>query len=151
GGRAGGGREGEEATRMAEKGGAVAHESRGAPPFGNFRESRPKIVRPAGVDDQQLHSDHEHADAPHPLGLLPARRDRPRRRAAEYGQQFPPSDGHCHTPLPREGAVKGTVSRHERAVFTLKEGWTAALAAQQEDERLSPLSPLASSVQDITE
>jgi len=55
--------------------------------------------------------------------LLRMRGARPsRRRAAEYGQQFPPSDGHCHTPLPREGAVKGTVSRHERAVFTLKEG-----------------------------
>ena len=37
--------------------------------------------------------------------------------------------------------------RHERAVFTFKEGWTAALAAQQKDERLSPLSPLASKVQ----
>src|SRR6516164_8255798 len=32
-----------------------------------------------------------------------ARRERPRgRRAAECGQQFPPSDGDCHTPLPRE-------------------------------------------------
>src|SRR6516165_10630678 len=26
----------------------------------------------------------------------------PRRRTAECGQQFPPSDGDCHTPLPRE-------------------------------------------------
>jgi hypothetical protein len=26
---------------------------------------------------------HEHADPPHPLALLPARRERPRRRAAE--------------------------------------------------------------------
>src|SRR5262249_10819426 len=32
-----------------------------------------------------------------------ARRERPRRRrAAECSQQFPPSDGDCHTPLPRE-------------------------------------------------
>ena len=31
------------------------------------------------------------------------RRQRPRRRrAAERGQQFPPSDGDCHTPLPSE-------------------------------------------------
>src|SRR5215471_3742786 len=35
--------------------------------------------------------------------LLRARRERPRRRrAAECGQQFPPSDGDCHTPLPCE-------------------------------------------------
>src|SRR5262249_2004590 len=31
-----------------------------------------------------------------------ARRERPRSRAAECGQQFPPSDGDCHTPLPCE-------------------------------------------------
>src|SRR5215510_8332540 len=37
--------------------------------------------------------------------LLRARRERPRRRrAAECGQQFPPSDGDCHAPLPCEGA-----------------------------------------------
>src|SRR5262249_38316671 len=35
--------------------------------------------------------------------LLCPRRDRPcNRRAAECSQQFPPSDGDCHTPLPRE-------------------------------------------------
>src|SRR5215831_16947107 len=35
--------------------------------------------------------------------LLRMRRERPRRRrAAECGQQFPPSDGDCHTPLPCE-------------------------------------------------
>src|SRR5262249_35100350 len=35
--------------------------------------------------------------------LLRARCKRPRRgRAAECGQQFPPSDGDCHTPLPCE-------------------------------------------------
>src|SRR6516164_2190987 len=46
---------------------------------------------------------HEHADPPHLLALLRARRERPRgRRATERGQQLPPSDGDCHTPLPRE-------------------------------------------------
>src|SRR5262249_53427839 len=36
-------------------------------------------------------------------GLLRARRERPRgRRAAECDQQFPPSDGDCHPPLPCE-------------------------------------------------
>src|SRR5215831_17123618 len=64
---------------------------------------------------------HEDADAPHPLALLRARRERPRCRAAECGQQFPPSDGDCHTPLPCE-VRKGTVPRHERPVFTFKEG-----------------------------
>jgi hypothetical protein len=34
--------------------------------------------------------------------LLRPRRERPRGRAAECGQQFPPSNGDCHTPLPRE-------------------------------------------------
>ena len=37
--------------------------------------------------------------------LLRPRRERPRGRcAAKCGQQFPPSDGDCHAPLPREGA-----------------------------------------------
>src|SRR6516225_3621129 len=45
----------------------------------------------------------QHADAPHPLALLRARRERPSsRRAAECSQQFPPSDGDCHSPLPCE-------------------------------------------------
>src|SRR5262249_39851624 len=34
-------------------------------------------------------------------------------------QQFPPSDGDCHTPLPCEG-VKGTIPRRERAVLTAR-------------------------------
>src|SRR5215470_17403279 len=43
----------------------------------------------------------QHTDAPGQL--LRARRERPRNRcAAERGQQFPPSDGDCHTPLPCE-------------------------------------------------
>ena len=36
------------------------------------------------------------------LSLLRARRERPRGRAAECSQQFPPSEGDCHTPLPCE-------------------------------------------------
>src|SRR5262249_30680618 len=44
----------------------------------------------------------------------------------------------------RARCVEGRIARRERAVFTFAEGWTAALAAQQKDERLSPLSPLAS-------
>src|SRR5262249_22130279 len=46
---------------------------------------------------------HEHADAPHPLRLPRERRERPSdHRTAECDQQFPPSDGGCHTPLPCE-------------------------------------------------
>src|SRR5262249_27918115 len=41
-------------------------------------------------------------------------------RAAECDQQLPPSDGDCHTPLPRE-VRNGTIARHERAVFTFQE------------------------------
>ena len=42
-------------------------------------------------------TDHRHCR------LLCACRERPRRRrAAERSQQFPPSDGNCHTPLPCE-------------------------------------------------
>ena len=33
---------------------------------------------------------HEHADAPHPLGLLRARRQRPRRRAADERDELAP-------------------------------------------------------------
>src|SRR5215469_17984925 len=45
---------------------------------------------------------HERSNPPHPCRLC-ARRERPcRRRTAERGQQFPPSDGDCHTPLPCE-------------------------------------------------
>ena len=46
---------------------------------------------------------HQQPDPPHALSQLRPRRERPRRRrAAECGQQFPPSDGDGHTPLPRE-------------------------------------------------
>jgi hypothetical protein len=50
---------------------------------------------------------------------LRARRERPcDRRVAECSQQFPPSDGDCHTPS-RARCVKGRIPRHERPVFTL--------------------------------
>ena len=37
-------------------------------------------------------------------GILRARRQGPRGSTAECGQQFPPSDGDCHTPPPVRGA-----------------------------------------------
>src|SRR6516225_7397663 len=46
---------------------------------------------------------HYDTDAPDALRLLRTRRERPRGcSAAECSQQFPPSDGDCHTPLPCE-------------------------------------------------
>src|SRR5262249_6962764 len=49
------------------------------------------------LQERAKKSDHRHR------ALLRARRKRPRgRRAAECGEQFPPSDGDCHTPLPCE-------------------------------------------------
>jgi hypothetical protein len=47
----------------------------------------------------------QHGDPANSVGLLRARRERPRCcHAAECGQQFPPSDGDCHTPPPVRGA-----------------------------------------------
>jgi hypothetical protein len=43
----------------------------------------------------------EHADAPHAVGPLRARRERPRRsRAAETSDEFAPSNAKSHLPLP---------------------------------------------------
>src|SRR5215475_5158164 len=70
-------------------------------PNRNVTNSRP--TRPACPCESSMsfrpgqESDHRHRR------LLPPRRERPRRRrAAECDQQFPTSDGDCHTPLPRE-------------------------------------------------
>jgi len=51
--------------------------------------------------------------------LLRACCTRPGDRIAECDQQFPPSDGDCHTPLPCE-VRKGRISRHECAVLTAR-------------------------------
>src|SRR5262249_46209363 len=50
--------------------------------------------------------------------LLPGCRERPREgRAAECSQQFPPSDGDCHTPLPCE--VRKTQRYHATSVLSV--------------------------------
>src|SRR5262249_49520778 len=67
-------------------------------------------LRSEKLYDRHLHS-----------SLLCAGRERPCDLAAERGQQFPPSDGDCHTPLPCE-VRKGTIPHQERAVFTFKGG-----------------------------
>jgi hypothetical protein len=48
---------------------------------------------------------HEHADAPHALGLLRARHERPRRRAAECSDEISPPKANAHLTLPREGTL----------------------------------------------
>jgi hypothetical protein len=58
-------------------------------------------------------------------GLLRARRERPPScRAAEGSQQFPPSDGDCHTPLPCEvhKRISGLISRDLSSAAPLRFG-----------------------------
>jgi len=67
--------------------------------------------------------------------MLRTRRKRPRRRrAAECSQQFPPSDGDCHTPLPCE--VRRTKDTTPR---------TCSLPVQGRQDVLPPLSSAAGS------
>src|SRR6516165_588080 len=66
--------------------------------------------------------------------LLRARRQRPRRRrAAECDQQLPPSDGDCHTPLPRE--VRKHKDTTPRAC-SLKKGRMACFVGLRRGETL---------------
>jgi len=60
------------------------------------------------------------------------------RRAAEYGQQFPPSDGDCHTPLPRE-VRKGKNTARSACSLHVREGGDAALlSASDLNDRCGP-------------
>src|SRR6516165_5557482 len=57
------------------------------------------------------------ADTQHLGLLLCARRERPSRyRAAECGQQLPPSDGDCHTPLPCEVRKENDTTSRARSL-----------------------------------
>ena len=63
---------------------------------------------------------HEHADAPHPLGLLRARGERPRsRRAAENADKFPP-------PHVRPGSGHGIVSAQTSTLIEAETGFATA-------------------------
>src|SRR5215831_2872449 len=59
----------------------------------------------------------EHADAPHPLGLLRACRERPRRRAADERYELAPL--HSITSSARASRGSGTVRPSALAVFRL--------------------------------
>jgi hypothetical protein len=66
---------------------------------------------------------HEKAHTPHSLGLLCARRQRPRDDpTAEREYELPPSDADCHfNPPPSESRrLKGTVSRRKGRLFLLR-------------------------------
>jgi hypothetical protein len=74
-------------------------------------------------------------DPPH--ALLSARRQWPRhRRSAECGQQFPPSDGDCHTPLPCE-VRKGNDTMPRACCPNSAAGLAHATLAPQPKRRLT--------------
>jgi hypothetical protein len=79
----------------------------GEEPFANSPMPGSGQTRPLGrcplQPDRVNVSQTENPDPSDHRRLLRVRRDRPRgHRAAECGQQLPPSDGDCHTPLPCE-------------------------------------------------
>jgi len=72
----------------------------------------------AGPAERPSHAPVISCDAPHPLALLRARRERQcGRRAAECSQQLPSSDNDCHTHS-RARCANERIPRHERAVLT---------------------------------
>src|SRR5262249_30525144 len=76
---------------------------------------------------------------PHALGLLCARRKRPRcRGAAERSQQFPPSDGDCHTPLPCEVRKRKNTTPRVSCPNSAAPGVGAYAVVRRFSETLSP-------------
>src|SRR5215831_2499298 len=70
---------------------------------GAFDVAEVTQARPQPLTCGTLEGKTKKPDGPQLRRLLRARRERPRSRtAAECDQQFPPSDGDCHTPLPCE-------------------------------------------------
>jgi hypothetical protein len=70
---------------------------------------------------------------PRHLRLLRARRERPRRRAAERDQQFPPSDGDCHAPLPCEVRKRDDTTLSACSLDVRKDGDAVLLASDLSD------------------
>ena len=84
-----------------------------------------------------LSIEHQHADAPHPLGLLRARRDRPRRSAAEQRDELAPS--HSITSSARASSVGGTSRPSALAVLRLR---TSSIFTACSTGRSAGLTPL---------
>src|SRR5262249_23724268 len=94
---------------------------------------------------------HEHADAPHPLALLRARRERPRRRAAEQRAELPAL--HSITSSASASNLSGILRPSALAVLRLMTssnfvGWTTGKSAGFSPLRIQPAEnpscPLAS-------
>jgi hypothetical protein len=64
---------------------------------------------------------HEHADPPHAVALLRARRERPRRRAAEPSDEFTPSKPHLT--LRARKRYRGKIAR---PVLRVSHHWSSA-------------------------
>src|SRR5262245_7605016 len=123
----------------------------------NFRVSLHAVFRPAmldcdgaALDPAELAKPFQKRGVPRTLRPTRSRAEKPDRRqlllrahregprccrAAECDQQFPSSEGDCHTPLPCEGALRGTIPRRQRTVLALHPakcqplgvGWSVAL------------------------
>src|SRR5262249_26866937 len=86
------------------------------------------------------------ADARRPTRRLCTRRERPRsRRAAECGQQFPPSDGDCHTLLPCEVRME-RIPRPKRSVLPVQVGASTSSSAYSRRQLLANAAIVASRV-----
>src|SRR5215831_8031479 len=101
-----------------------------------IRKARQSIRRPA-IDEP----DHRHRR------LLRACRERPRhRRATECGQQFPPSDGDCHTPLPCEVRKDNDITPRARCPNCVVPGACGTPAGRSPQVRLCGLTRRAEAV-----
>src|SRR5262249_23190155 len=81
---------------------------------------------------------HDHADAPHPLALLGARRERPcGRRAADECHELAPS--HSITSSARPSSVIGNVRPSAFAVFMLMTNSTFVTCCTGRSAAFSPL------------
>ncbi len=99
-----------------------------------------RIVRGAG---------HEHADAPHPLALLRARRERPRRRrAAEQRDELAPL--HSITSSARASSVGGTARPSILAVWALMTSSNLRRLHDRQVRRLGALEDAAGIDADLT-
>src|SRR5262249_1722551 len=109
--------------------------------FGQGPEKCRQIRRARSWRSRVKKADHRHR------WLLRPGRERPRGgRAAERGQQFPSSDGDCHTRLPCEVRKENDTTPRECRLHAQGGLDSGAGCTEKKDERLSPLSPLASKV-----